>query len=316
MNFNFNNFLGQNELVTNSSINRALQRIFKIQNRLLNLQKIQVDPRIIDQTIVLNKPWTPTPTPTPSSTPIIPTTPSTPSPTPTPVPLNMRDIIVVGPGPVNLKTLYDAAGGDNISETIIRFIVDTDVGSTNPNVPAINTGFWTTTIAKNKSIILVVREGRFVAGARGIGGLCTPNPNIGTTGGQGGNSLQVNVNLNISIGSQNGGSNSFNTGYGLGKFVGGGGGGGNVSVQCSWFNFGCPAAGAGAGWDGFQVAGPQNGGYIDCSATGVRVYAGNGGNFGLRGTPASSGIESKGGNGASGGSSGIVISSGYQIFYI
>lgn len=83
MNNDFENFIGQNEVVTNSSINRALQKIFKLQQYLIGVLSDEPTPEARNVPIIVNIPWTPTPTPTPTPT-ITPTLTPTPTPTPSP----------------------------------------------------------------------------------------------------------------------------------------------------------------------------------------------------------------------------------------
>ena len=83
MNNDFENFIGQNEVVTNSSINRALQKIFNLQQYLIGVLSDEPTPEARNVPIIVNIPWTPTPTPTPTPT-ITPTLTPTPTPTPSP----------------------------------------------------------------------------------------------------------------------------------------------------------------------------------------------------------------------------------------
>ena len=85
MNNDFENFIGQNEVVTNSSINRALQKIFKLQQYLIGVLADELTPEARNVPVIVNIPWTPTPTPTPTPT-ITPTPTNTPTITPTPTP--------------------------------------------------------------------------------------------------------------------------------------------------------------------------------------------------------------------------------------
>ena len=64
MNNDFENFVGQNEVITNSSINRALQKIFKLQQYLIGVLSDELTPEARNVPVIVNIPWTPTPTPT------------------------------------------------------------------------------------------------------------------------------------------------------------------------------------------------------------------------------------------------------------
>jgi len=89
MNQQFDNYIGQNEVVTDSSINRCLENIFNLQQNLIDTLTDEISPEARNLPVILNIPWTPTPTPTPTPT-ITPTPTVTPTitPTPTPTPTN------------------------------------------------------------------------------------------------------------------------------------------------------------------------------------------------------------------------------------
>lgn len=83
MNQEFDNYIGQNEVVTDSSINRCLERIFNLQQNLIDSLTDEITPEARNLPVIVNIPWTPTPTPTPTPT-ITPTPTVTPTVTPTP----------------------------------------------------------------------------------------------------------------------------------------------------------------------------------------------------------------------------------------
>jgi hypothetical protein len=83
MNQEFDNYIGQNEIVTDSAINRCLENIFNLQQHLVDTLQDELTPEALNLPVILNIPWTPTPTPTPTPT-ITPTPTVTPTPTATP----------------------------------------------------------------------------------------------------------------------------------------------------------------------------------------------------------------------------------------
>lgn len=89
MNYDFQNFLGQNEVVSNTVINRCFSKLFKLQKTLVDLSKDQIDAQTSNTVNIINAPWTPTPTITPTITPtptVTPTVTPTNAPTFTPTP--------------------------------------------------------------------------------------------------------------------------------------------------------------------------------------------------------------------------------------
>jgi len=326
MNYDFENFVGQNEVVTDAAINRCLQKLFHLQTTLASLITDEPDELISLSPRVLNIPWTPTPTPTPTLTPTpTPTPTGTPTPTPSPTPtgaptrtptptptitptptptitptptrtptptptptrtptptptvLPVFDIFINGPGPVNLRTAYNGAGSP--TATNIRFIVQSDIGTTDPYGYALDTGDWSDKPAPGQAgyqyLILIVPAGKFVCGALGLG-----NPGTGTgsfgwgIGSPGGDAIRVRThNLNRAIGSAAGGNsqnnaiNWFNPSageYGSGSTLGGGGGGaGKADISCNRSPIGPFRGSNGAGWDGTQVQAAFTGGFIKCT---------------------------------------------------
>ena len=89
MNQDFDNYIGQNEIITDSVINRCFENIYNLQQYLTAALTDELPPEILNLPVIVNAPWTPTPTPTPTSTPTRTPTP-TPTLTPTPTPRPTR----------------------------------------------------------------------------------------------------------------------------------------------------------------------------------------------------------------------------------
>ena len=54
MNNDFENYIGQNEVVTNSSINRALQKIFNLQKYLIGTSEDELTPEARNLPLIVN----------------------------------------------------------------------------------------------------------------------------------------------------------------------------------------------------------------------------------------------------------------------
>jgi hypothetical protein len=299
-------------------------------------------------TVSLSNTQTPTPSTTKTLTPTSTTTLTrsntptvTPTVTKTPAPLNPFFIDVPGGnGTVNLKSLYDAAGGDNLLNNDICFIFRGDRGTTDPNGYAVDTGSWDSSKAANRRVCLVVpgnwdpatglsKSGTWIAGAAGRG----TNAGVAGHGTAGGNSLLLRRNIFIS-GSLPGQVNYWNPGLGYsGRFRGGGGGGG--AGCCSYWTpsgmtnllCGPTAGGNGSGWNGSSMVGYTycasqgtcSGGCIPrccpwqtlCGSSCSYCYGRGGGN-GEAGTNATCG---NGGAGASAGQYGI-NKNGFNFTYV
>lgn len=265
---------------------------------------------------------TPTQTRTPAVTPSTTTT-LTQSPTPSKSSAPLAPYFIDiggGGGTINLKAYYDSAGGDNIPNNDIVFRITGRRGTTDPNGYAVDTGTWSSSIAANKRVAILISSGNMVSGARGAAGrpcgACNDHPG---NGGPGGNSLILRRNMLLVCSSS---SEYWKGGYGAidDGFRGGGGGGAGA---CGTFGSHCyslPPAGA-AGWDGTQVvnrgtcgacvfAGPCKPGCCcnnNCNCAYGCACAPIGGDFGQPGG-GSSGYRysTSGGAGATGGYSGII----------
>ena len=89
MNQDFDNYIGQNEIITDSVINRCFENIYNLQRYLNASLADELPSEVLNLPVIVNAPWTPTPTPTPTSTPTSTPTP-TPTLTPTPTPRPTR----------------------------------------------------------------------------------------------------------------------------------------------------------------------------------------------------------------------------------
>lgn len=89
MNNDFKKFIGINEAVTDASVNRCIEKLFKVQESLQSLSDASTSEEVQSSPVLLGSPNTPTPTPTPTGTPT-PTPTITPAPTITPTPTITR----------------------------------------------------------------------------------------------------------------------------------------------------------------------------------------------------------------------------------
>lgn len=311
------------------------------------IQIVNPDPYPNNKVIQIGPP--PTPTATPSRTPAVtPTTTTTLTQSNTPsrsaapqAPYFIN--IYTGNGTVNLKSLYDAAGGDNLANNDICFIFRENRGTTDPNGYAIDTGTWSTSIAANRRICIVLpgdynqpnmnNIGVIVSGARGA-----PGTGCSGAGGQGGDCLILRRNIFIS-GSLPGTVTYWNPGLGYsGGFRGGGGGGGSASCvilypcyytgNCGPFN-----GNEGAGWTGSAITYGFTGGggacnsycvprccpWTSCCGSGCAATAGAGGTFGAAGGAGGSGTNQCGnGGGGAGAPNGYfgINRNGFDFTYV
>ncbi len=215
---------------------------------------------------------------------------------------SLTTIQVTGSGPVNLRSLANAAGYNGAQNATITFVVasgTTITGSSGGGI-AIDSGTWPT---GSYTINLTLQISGNVYGGGGIGGQGAKNDYSGTgtagTGGNGGDAIDVRLPMTINVlsggqikaGGGGGGGGGFgwiNGGPSGGLKYGGGGGGG-----------GFPDGAGGSGGSGVQASG----------ASGSSGTASSGGNGGSATSPAGSG-----GGGGGAGAVGATGANGYNAF--
>lgn len=194
-----------------------------------------------------------------------------------------QTIQITGPGPVNLRTLANAAGYNGAQDATVVFEVGTGIAVTGaPGGVAVDTGTWPTG-SNTITLTLLVKNGGAVRGGGGPGGDGGMTGSAGTSGWAGGDALYCRLPMTVTV--QAGGAMQ----------AGGGGGAGGMSA---FFDFEYWAGGGGGG------GGQPNG----TGGTGGSGYGGGSGSNGNPGTLAAAGF---GGDGGSGGGEGGANGGGF-----
>jgi hypothetical protein len=249
--------------------------------------------------------------------------------------LPIFDIFINGPGTVNLRSAYNAAGSPTADG--IRFIVQSDIGAPDTSSYAIDTGDWSDKPASGQPgyqrLYLIVPAGKWVAGRLGAG-----NPGTGTgafnwgIGSPGGDAIRVRThNLNIPIGSANGGIAQYNAinwynpdagQYGNSSSVGGGGGGaGKEDLWCNGSPIGRWKGCNGAGWNGTNAVAacaPDGEPTYSCCRGGKcqYIYTCKGGDFGAAAPTCGAANVIPSAAGAPSGYRGTKVDAGYVLNYL
>lgn len=217
-----------------------------------------------------------------------------------PAPAFTATIAIVGPAPVNLRTLANAAGYDGNRAANVIFTLASNVSLLgNPGEAAIDTGVWPT---GSYPITLALQISGTVCGGGGNGGAGN-----GGVGGNGGDAIVCRLPLSVSVAA--------------GSQVQAGGGGGGGGQEGSIINAaGDPVSlGGGGGGGGFPNGRGGPGGTGDLSGSagsnGTTVGGGTGGGAGgasagaggAGGAPAGVGARGGGSNSGFGGQPGFAV---------
>lgn len=200
-------------------------------------------------------------------------------------------IAISGTGPVNLRTLADAAGYSGESAATITFVNNGTIAGVAPYSGVANGGYGLDTGTwphATHTIALTLDNNGTIRGGGGAGG-AQSFPGGTSAAGAGGDAVYARVNLTID-----------NVG---GAIRGGGGGGGLGANGQTGGPISLPVAGGGGG-GGFPNG--SGGGSVTITSTGQSGAPGtlSGGGAGGAGTPGNSGNGGNGGNAGSAGANG------------
>lgn len=193
------------------------------------------------------------------------------------------DLVVFGGdvNNVNLRTVYDSLYPTPTVDSVVRFVIDTNVeiGSTSTSLYSIDTGEWPVGMAPLQLEVRGITQGRGGNGGSAAG--------AGQPGGAGGTCIYMQHALTIR--------------YITGRIAGGGGGGGGDGDDTGG---GGGGAGSEPGWGGVAM------GWYD-GQDGTRDAGGLGGGGGANGgDPGQNGLDSVGVGGAAGAA---IVTNGYTL---